>query len=191
VPTAGAVMSPDGKSLLVASSPSDRWNLLRIPLDSPGVVHPYIAAAKNNFHSPAFSSDSKWVALTSDESGVDEVYIRSFPDPSAKIQVSTGGGGQPLWSADGGHLYYVVGATLLVARITTAPTLALIGRDTVLSNFASTGYTGGYFSPLYQPTRDGRRFLTLLPDRDEYKLVISPNWLTEFRKRIAESRGNK
>jgi hypothetical protein len=69
--------------------------------------------------------------------------------------------------------------------------LALISRDTVLSNLTSTGYTGGYFSPSYQPTRDGKRVLTMLPDRDDYKLVVSPNWITEFRKRIAESRGNK
>jgi Tol biopolymer transport system component len=59
---------------------------------------------------PAFSPDGKWLAYCSDESGAREVYIRSFPDPTTRIQVSRGGGDwprwAPQWSAAGGKLYY-------------------------------------------------------------------------------------
>ncbi|MGH7593044.1 MAG: hypothetical protein ACRELE_04225 [Gemmatimonadales bacterium] len=50
---------------------------------------------------------------------------------------------------------------------------------------------GGYFSAGYQPTRDGKRILTTLPDRNDFQLVISPDWITEFRRRVPESSGRK
>jgi hypothetical protein len=31
----------------------------------------------------------------------------------------------------------------------------------------------------------------MLPDRNDFQLVVSPNWITEFRRKIAESRGGK
>jgi hypothetical protein len=33
---------------------------------------------------------------------------------------------------------------------------------------------------------DGR-ILTLLSNRDDFQLVVSPNWITEFRQKIAAS----
>lgn len=53
---------------------------------------------------PAFSPDGRWLAYTSDESGIFEVYVRPFPGPGGRWQVSTGGGGFPLWSHDGREL---------------------------------------------------------------------------------------
>jgi hypothetical protein len=37
------------------------------------------------------------VAFVSDETGRDEVYVQAFPKPGSKVQVSVGGGGQPVW----------------------------------------------------------------------------------------------
>lgn len=69
--------------------------------------------------------------------------------------------------------------------------MTLLGRDTVQTNVTSTAVQGGYFSAGYQPSRDGKRILTILPDRNDFQLVVSPNWITEFRRKIAESRGGK
>ena len=56
------------------------------------------------------SPDGAWVAYTSDENGdnvVEQVYIQSFPNPGLRQQVSTAGGAQPQWKADGTELYYI------------------------------------------------------------------------------------
>jgi Tol biopolymer transport system component len=161
-----AAMSPDGRSILLNSIPGVHWDLLRVP--------------------PQFAPDGKWVALASDETGTDEVYVRSYPDPSSKIQVSVSGGTEPVWSSDGSRLYYRSGTVLLSARVSLAPAFRLLGRDTVLANTSSVGY---YFSGSYQPSRDGKRILEILPDRDDYQLVVSPFWITELRRRITEAGG--
>lgn len=54
-----------------------------------------------------FSPDGNWVAYTEDEGDGPQVYATPFPGPGANIRVSSGGGGLPLWSSDGGQLYYV------------------------------------------------------------------------------------
>jgi hypothetical protein len=60
---------------------------------------------KNSF-SPAFSSDGRWLAYSSDESGSYEVYVRPFPGSGGTWQVSIGGGLHPKWSHSSNELYY-------------------------------------------------------------------------------------
>ena len=65
---------------------------------------------------PALSPDERWLAYASDESGTMEIYVRPFPETSsAKWQVSTAGGSQPVWSKSGRQLYYLNGKNELVA----------------------------------------------------------------------------
>jgi len=37
-------------------------------------------------------------------------------------------------------------------------------------------------------SRDGKQVLALLSNRDDFQLVVAPNWITEFRRRMAASR---
>jgi len=53
-----------------------------------------------------FSPDGRWIAFESDESGKPEVYVRPFPGPGGKWQVSTAGGRGPRWRRDGKELFY-------------------------------------------------------------------------------------
>ncbi|HEY8133361.1 MAG TPA: hypothetical protein VII12_15915, partial [Thermoanaerobaculia bacterium] len=53
-----------------------------------------------------FASSGRWIAFVSDESGRSEVYVTSFPEGSARWQISSGGGSQPRWRADEKELYY-------------------------------------------------------------------------------------
>src|ERR1051326_501656 len=47
---------------------------------------------------PMFSPDGRWIAYQSNESGRYEVFVRPFPGPGGKWQISTAGGDQPVWS---------------------------------------------------------------------------------------------
>jgi serine/threonine-protein kinase len=185
-----ATLTPDGKALLVTTSPNNYWQLNRVALDSGGAMRTYLAP-RGNAHTGVFSPDGKWVAMASDESGQDEVYVRSFPDPSSRMQISAGGGSQPSWSKDGHRLYYITNSTLLAARITTAPALTLLGRDTVMANLTTSAYAASFFTAGYQVTGDGSRILAILPDQNNFQLLVSPNWITELRRRVQEARGGR
>jgi len=181
-----AAISPDEKSLLVTSLRETSWDIIRVPLDSGGVERAYLSSPALE-GSARFSPDGKWVALMSSESGRFEVYVRSFPDPSSKLQVSVAGGVEPSWSADGRRLYYRSGTSLLSARVAFTPTFTLLGRDTILTDARMTNTA--FFGANYDVTRDGRRVLAVVAGDDDYQLIVSPNWITEFRQRVAESGG--
>ena len=53
-----------------------------------------------------FSPDGRWIAYWSDESGQAEVYVRPFPGPGGKWQISTSGGRNPTWSRARHELFY-------------------------------------------------------------------------------------
>jgi serine/threonine-protein kinase len=55
---------------------------------------------------PQFSPDGKWIAYFSDETGKPEVFVRPFPGPGGKWQVSNGGGNYAAWSRTRPELYY-------------------------------------------------------------------------------------
>ena len=56
---------------------------------------------------PEFSPDGRWLAYMSNESGRFEVYVRPFPGPGGKWQVSTEGGRPPKWSRTRHQLFYL------------------------------------------------------------------------------------
>jgi eukaryotic-like serine/threonine-protein kinase len=57
-------------------------------------------------HDPTFSPDGRWLAYSSNETGQQEVYVRPFPGPGGKWQISTGGGVGPIWSRSKPELFY-------------------------------------------------------------------------------------
>jgi Tol biopolymer transport system component len=53
------------------------------------------------------SPDGRWMAFMTSESGIYEVIVQSFPDPTrGRWQVSANGGSAPVWARDGKELYY-------------------------------------------------------------------------------------
>ncbi len=54
-----------------------------------------------------FSPDGRLVAYTSNESGRFEIYVETVPRSDRKWPVSTNGGYEPRWRADGREIYYL------------------------------------------------------------------------------------
>ena len=179
----GVAIAPDGRSLLYVGYDNNSWSLFRAQLDSPPVVTPYLASSSNET-TPAFSPDGRWVALVSDESGPGEVYVRSYPNPSARVQISAGGGSEPAWSRDGTTLFYRSGTVQLSVKLSTSPTVRVLARDTVIKSTAAL--VGGSITRAYDVGRDGR-ILGLALNEDDYQLVVVPNWRAELENRLAVS----
>ena len=99
--------SPDGKSIIYAVpalvSDFDLW-LLPMAGDKKPVK--FLSAPASQIHAN-FSPDGRLVAYTSNESGRYEVFVQTFPLSQRKCQVSTNGGYEPRWRADGREIYYL------------------------------------------------------------------------------------
>ena len=98
-------LSSDGRFLFAERiDPKTKSDIWIYPM-SPGPARsgdpiPYLSEESNEQY-PAPSPNNRWVAYVSDESGRREVYAQTFPRPTGKWQVSSGGGGYPVWGRDG------------------------------------------------------------------------------------------
>ena len=110
-------ISPDGSVLAFHEHhPDNQTDLWVLEMEGDREPRPFL---RTEFHerSAAVSRDGRWLAYTSDESGQDEVYARPYPDGSAKLLVSTGGGGSPVWSRDGRELFYREGDRVMAVPV--------------------------------------------------------------------------
>jgi serine/threonine-protein kinase len=140
-----------------------------------------IANASGQAWQAMLSPDARWLAYTSDESGRNEVYVRAAEPGGGRWQVSSEGGLQPHWSANGKELYYRIGDKMMVSSVSAQPTFSS-GRPRVL--FEGSFLLGGAVND-YDLTPDGREFLMLRDDSPhrgltEYKVVL--NWFQELKE---------
>src|SRR5262249_17400742 len=77
-----------------------------LPLISERKPFPLLQSQLNQ-GDPQFSPNGRFIAYTADESGSQQVYVRSFPGPGGKQQVSTVGGWNPHWRRDGKELFFL------------------------------------------------------------------------------------
>jgi Tol biopolymer transport system component len=106
---------------------------------------------------PALSPDGHWLAYQSDQTGQMEVYVRSYPEPGARVPVSLQGGTEPVWAHNGRELFYRSGDSLLVASVTLSPALAIAGRRLL---FTSSFLGGGQFRE-YDVAPDDQHFVMI------------------------------
>jgi len=174
-------VAPDGRSLLYTTYNENSWDIFRVSLESGHAASPFLTSAFNET-APVFSPDGRWVAMASNESGREEVYLRSYPEPSSKVQISTGVGGEPAWSSDGTKVFYKAGNVGMSAKLSMSPNARVIARDTVLTS--TSALVGGGIGTGYDVAKDGR-ILGLGLKKDDYQLVVVPNWRAELEERLA------
>ena len=67
---------------------------------------------------PAFSPDGRWLAYLSNESQPPQIYVRPFPGPGGKWQISTEGGIQPTWSRTQPNCFTALNNRIMVVSYT-------------------------------------------------------------------------
>ena len=70
----------------------------------------------NELHA-TFSPDGRWIAYSSDETGSDQIFVRSYPALGRATQVSRTGGQQPRWHPDGSALFYRNGTAIMSVAV--------------------------------------------------------------------------
>lgn len=102
-PILGVALGPlDGPAVIREMGSDDLW---MASLREPRTIRPFVATSASEVD-PRVSRDGRLLAYASNESGQFEVYVLPLSDPSTRVQVSHGGGTQPVWSPDGRQLFY-------------------------------------------------------------------------------------
>jgi serine/threonine-protein kinase len=175
-----AVVEPDGRGLVYhgvrpQQSKAEIWQMGladRAP-------HQVLAASFNNYN-PSLSPDGRWMAYESDESGRFEVYVRPFPGPGGRWQVSLNGGREPVWSPAGGEIFYRNGDDMMSATVRTQGGFEVGGRTKLFEgsyDVANNGVTN------YDVSKDGRTFVMLQQVQGNAQSVfVTLNWFNRLRQ---------
>lgn len=166
-----------------------------LPLDGSAKPRPFLQG-KFAKASAKFSPDGEWVAYCSNESGKPEVFMQPWPEPGPKIQLSSEGGTDPLWTRRGDEIFCRNGDKMMVVPVSLAggfragkPRLLWEGHDS--HGMSSSSGPPGVSEGNYDITPDGQRFLMIKDkDMDVYstKLVVALNWARELKEMAAEKK---
>jgi serine/threonine protein kinase/Tol biopolymer transport system component len=151
--------SKDGRYLLYGETdPKTGRDLWAFPMT--GNDRKPIAVVKTPFEelNGQFSPDGRWVAYETNESGRFEIVVQAFPVSRGKSPVSTGGGIQPRWRADGKELYFIAPDGKLMAAPITATGATFIA-GTAVALFPASLPTSIINRQQYMVSRDGRFLL--------------------------------
>jgi len=130
-----------------------------------------------------FSPDRQWIAYSSDEAGRPEVYVQSFKSPGVRSQVSTAGGGYPLWRRDGRELFYLDSEGQLMAINVEAGPAFQAGRPRALfqTGLGQLSMSGAGVD--YAISADGQRMLLKTPVQgpDSSPVTVVLNWAASLK----------
>ena len=123
-----------------------------------------------------FSRDGHWVAYETNDSGRFEVFVQPFPVRGVKWQVSTGGGIQPRWRADGKEIFFIGGdGKLMASAITTSGATFAAGTPVALFPIRVAPGSGANRQE-YMVSRDGRFLINQPLDASNAPITLILNW---------------
>jgi hypothetical protein len=179
----------------MAETIGTRFGISMMPMEGDRVLKPLLHHEDYDEGQPQISPNGNWMAYMSNESGQQEVYVRSFPDVDlAMRQASTSGGACPLWSPNGREVFYLNNENyVMAAAVQTEPSLS-VGIPKVLFKNAYLGISGSTIGNPWDIGPDGKRFLMMKPhaSTDAAPAVTAPrptisvvvNWLEELKQRV-------
>ncbi|HXI02121.1 MAG TPA: protein kinase [Candidatus Saccharimonadales bacterium] len=156
---------PDGSGFLFGrQDPATNFDIMLLPAGGKGEPEPLVHTPFEE-NSAQCSPDGQRMAYTSNQTGRIEVYVRSLKG-AGQWQISTDGGQQPRWRADGKELFYAAtDGSLMSVPIQTVP---VFRPGTPVRLFALPARPDIRASDLLAPifedvTPDGKRFLLNVP----------------------------
>jgi serine/threonine-protein kinase len=191
----GGSFHPNGKILAFSeTTTSNNRNVMILSIEGdeatgwkPGQPTVFLGAPYDE-GVPTFSPDGRWMAYLSTESGSTQIYVRPFPGPGGKWQISSNAGDNPMWSRTKPELFFTSGDRLMVARY------AVEGNSFHADRPDAVWEAESYVPRPRPPSRDlnlhpdGERFVVAAQDPvNPGGAVLILNFFNELR-RIADPR---
>jgi len=131
----------------------------------------------------ALSSDSRWLAFTSDRSGRSEIYVASFPDMQVKYPVSQGGGTEPRWARSGRELFFKSRGKLMSLPVAAGAGFA---PGSARALFSVTQYADAVNRPQYDVAPDDRRFVMIRRPVSETRqeVVLVEHFFADLKAKV-------
>jgi serine/threonine-protein kinase len=199
IPQFPTSFTPDGKRLAFSEVNPEKGVLgvWTVPVESDGTdlragkPEVFLQTALE-MRSARFSSDGRWLAYSSNESGTEQVYVRAFPDKGRKWQISNSGGMYPIFSQSGRELFFRnPDNQIMVAAYTVKGDSFLPDKPRMWSEkrLANVGDIGNYdLAP------DGKRIVGLMPDetageqKAQNHVIFLLNFFDELKRRAPVER---
>jgi eukaryotic-like serine/threonine-protein kinase len=173
---------PQGRNIVFSgrASPQSKEEIWRMSVEHGATPSQVLASAFDN-GAPSLSPDGRWLAYQANESGRNQVYVRPYPGPGGRWQVSLDGGTEPIWSHRGGEIFYRNGDTMMVAAVRTQPGFEVTGRSKLFTGQYSAA---GFRDHNYSVTPDGNTFAMLQAVVGaQQALVVTLNWFDQLRRK--------
>jgi serine/threonine-protein kinase len=179
------LISPDGKWLIyrTGSAGHPARSIFAVEMDRKGKSVPLVADG-SPAQMPRLSPNGRWLAYRSGKSGRYEVYVRPFPDSGPRLQVSTEGGGEPLWSRSGELLFYRSPRGIMSVNVSTGAPFAVGDRKLAISGDFLTNESHAN----YDVVPDGTGFLMLQHAGEGAQTIMVHNWVRELTARTSTPR---
>jgi len=186
--------SADGKRLAFMETGAGGFDLWTVPLDDDGAAlhagtaEPFLRTSFDERH-PAFSTDGRWLAYASNESGRFQVYVRAFPDDGHVWPVSNNGGVYPVWARNGNELFYrTEDQRVMIARYTAHR--GFFRADKPVEWAGQRPANAGGIVGNFDVTPDGARLAILarvdaLDPEPSHHLLFLENFFADVRKRAS------
>ena len=168
-------ITPDGRQLAISERRAGSLDIMLMPLSGDQKEQPFLSSRFNE-NGASFSPDGMWIVYLSDESGHDETYLRPFPGPGGKWQVSTDGARRCQWTHNGREIIYRKENKFFAVPVETTPQVR-IGKPQLLFEKE--------LAPGWDLSRDDQRILCVKletpPTASELQIVL--NWFSELKRR--------
>jgi len=185
-------MTPDGTRLLfteTAPKTNQDIGVLSLDVAPKSQIGPLVQTSFNELNAEV-SPDGRWVAYQSNESGVNQVYVRPFPKvETGHWQVSTSGGTMPAWAHSGRELFYANANGMWVVTVQATGAIFSAGNPTKLFDLGRYSFNNS--SRTYDVSADGQRFLMIKNaeaggqnSATSPSMVVVEHWTEELRARV-------
>ena len=178
------VWTPDGRYLIYFTS---RGEIDALELNGEHKSVPLLHAQRA-WSGIGLSPDGRWLAYSSNESGLPEVYVVPFrtaadgtPSISGgKWQVSNGGGVQPVWRGDGKELFFTNSSYNTLMSVQLNMTVDHFENDKPQLLFDLDAHPPTRF---YMVSHDGQRiYMTTYGPGSTAPITVTTNWMNLLKR---------